>query len=282
MNRTMITATNTMSQLQHKMDIIGHNLANVQTNGYKRKETYFNELLFQEFNNQIQSNREIGRLTPNGIRQGVGAKLSQAKLVLAQGSLKPTGRDLDVALTKEDLFFKVRVTENNREAIHLTRDGAFYLNPVAPGSNDLMLVTSSGYPILDEFNQPIIVTGSVKNITFTEHGELIVEKDNLQKQTFSLGIVSVKKPQYLEQKMNNTLGLSNEADELGIEEDAIYTDLNGGLRQNIALQQRTLEASNVDMSKEMTDLINLQRHYQFQARSVTLADQMMGLINGIR
>jgi len=48
------------------------------------------------------------------------------------------------------------------------------------------------------------------------------------------------------------------------------------------LQNQALEASNVNYEKEMTDLISVQRSYQFNARTVTLADQMLGLINGIR
>ncbi|WP_375540520.1 flagellar basal body rod C-terminal domain-containing protein [Peribacillus simplex] len=44
----------------------------------------------------------------------------------------------------------------------------------------------------------------------------------------------------------------------------------------------SLKTSNVDLSKEMTDLINVQRSYQFQSRTVTMADQMSGLVNGIR
>ncbi|WP_108668890.1 flagellar hook-basal body protein [Peribacillus acanthi] len=278
MNRTMITATNTMSQLQHKMDIIGHNLANVQTNGYKRKESYFNELLFQEFNNQRHDKLEIGRITSNGIRQGTGAKLSQARLVLNQGSIKATGRDLDMALTKEDLFFKVRVDDSTQ----FTRDGSFYLNPITPNSDDLMLVTSSGYPVLDENDQPIVVNGPIKNLSVSDKGLLTVETDNAGTQSFGIGMISIQKPEYMEQKTGNTLGLTSEAQALGINEEDIFVDVTGGIRNNISLQPRALENSNVDMSKEMTDLINVQRHYQFQARSVSMADQMMGLINGIR
>jgi len=48
------------------------------------------------------------------------------------------------------------------------------------------------------------------------------------------------------------------------------------------MQIGTLESSNVDISKEMTDLIAAQRSYQFNSRAITLADQMLGLINGIR
>ena len=52
MNRTMITASNTLSQLQHQIDLIGNNMANVDTNGYKRSEASFNDLLVQQMNNQ--------------------------------------------------------------------------------------------------------------------------------------------------------------------------------------------------------------------------------------
>ncbi len=56
----------------------------------------------------------------------------------------------------------------------------------------------------------------------------------------------------------------------------------GANRQQIGMQSGTLEMSNVNLSKEMTELIQTQRSYQFNARAVTLADQMLGLINGIR
>ena len=54
------------------------------------------------------------------------------------------------------------------------------------------------------------------------------------------------------------------------------------MRQNASLTQGALEGSNVDISQEMADLINVQRQYQFQSRSITIADQMQGLINGVR
>ena len=86
----------------------------------------------------------------------------------------------------------------------------------------------------------------------------------------------------MERKSGNLLALTNNFAALGINEGDIYTDLVGMNRQNISMTQGALESSNVDMSKEMTELINTQRQYQFQSRSVTLADQMMGLINGVR
>lgn len=282
MNRTMITATNTMSQLQLKMDLIGNNLANVGTTGYKRKEGTFSDLLVQQFNNQRKAGEEIGRLTPEGIRQGVGAKLGMIKLSLTQGSLKSTERDLDVALTKPDLFFKIRTTDaSGATSMQFTRDGAFYLSPSANNANQFDLVTSSGNHVLDQWNQPISMVGDISKLSITEEGTLVAATSDEQEQIFELGVISVQNPQYLESKGGNLFGLSDNV-EAGVNAVDIYTDLTGGLRENIAMQQGYLESSNVDMSKEMTDLITAQRLYQFQARSVTLADQMLGLVNGLR
>ena len=87
MNRTMITASNTLTQLQKQMDLISNNMANVDTTGYKKQNGTFTDMLFQQFNNQKDETQEVNRLTPNGIRQGVGAKLAQTQLVMTQGSI---------------------------------------------------------------------------------------------------------------------------------------------------------------------------------------------------
>ncbi len=275
MNRTMITATNTLSQLQKQMDIISNNMANVDTNGYKRREATFTDLLFQEFNNQERANKEVNRLTPNGIRQGTGAKLGQAQLVMTQGALKQTDRSLDTAFTKEGQLFKVLVQTNGVNEVQYTRNGALYLSPLS--DTEVMLVNGDGLPVLDENNNPITINGEAKDYNINANGQLTVTKTAGATEVFNLGVVRVNKPQFLEQRGGNLLGLP-----ANIAEDEVLTELNGGLRGEISLQQGALEQSNVDLSKEMTELINVQRAYQFQSRSVTLADQMMGLVNGIR
>jgi len=278
MNRMMITATNTLGQLQHKLDSVGNNIANVDTTGFKRSETSFNDLLVQQFNNMGDAASEIGRQTPNGIRQGNGAKLSQAQHVLTQGTLKSTNRDLDAAFTKPDLFFSIRTEDDKGISTAYTRDGAFYLTPNA-GTEELMLVTGDGNAVLDEFQDPIILTGSIKDLIISENGELSATKDDGSVQSFNLGIVSIKKPQFMEKLSGNLLSFPSD---LGVEEDAVFERLDGGLRETISLTQGSLENSNVDLSKEMTDLINIQRQYQFQSRTISMADQMSGLVNGIR
>lgn len=280
MNRTMMTATNTLNQLQSKIDQISNDIANVDTTAYKKTQTSFNDLLTQSFNNQPSETKEKGRLTAPRIRQGTGAMISQSQLVLSQGALKTTDRNLDAAFTRDDQFFTVSVLDDNGVNTRLTRDGAFYLSPNA--NDQMMLVTSAGHKVLDENGEPILIEGNIKDIKISENGLLIVDTEENGEKSFGLGIVSVKKLQFLDRLGGNLLGLPKNFTALGVTEDDIMTALTGDSRNQAAVRQGTLESSNVDLSKEMTDLINVQRSYQFQSRAVTMADQMSGLVNGIR
>ena len=281
MNRMMITSTNTLGQLQKKLDTVSNNISNSSTTGYKRKETYFSDMLVQEFNNQERTEKEKGRVTPNGIRVGVGARISQSQVNLTQGILQKTDRDLDVALTNDNLFFTIRSIDGNSNELRYTRDGAFYLSPANDGSEQMRLVTSNGSAILDENNQEIRINGTPSEIKFTDKGQLNIATEE-GTQSFNMGIVSVKKPQFLELRSNNTFALPRNMAQLNVTENDIYTQLTGATREQIAMVQGNLEQSNVDVSTEMTDMMQIQRQYQFQSRTVSMADQMMGLVNGIR
>ncbi|MGD6875629.1 flagellar hook-basal body protein [Bacillus infantis] len=274
MSRMMITATNTLAQLQKQMDITSHNMANVDTTGYKRREATFTDLLVQQFANQPNSADE-NRLTPNGLRQGTGAMLAQSQIVMAQGTVKRTERQLDMAFTKDNQLFKVLVQAETGSQVQYTRDGAFYLSPVS--ETESMLVTSAGNAVLDENDNPIYINGQPEELTISENGVLIAKGNTGAEQMFSLGIVRVNRPQFLEQQGGNLLSLQE-----GAEEIDVITELTGALRGEAGVQQGVLEQSNVNMQKEMTDLITVQRAYQFQSRAISMADQMMGLVNGIR
>lgn len=277
MNRTMLTATNTLTQLQKQMDVIGHNMANLETTGFKRREATFTDLLVQQLDNQGNVANEIGRLTPNGIRQGSGARLGQIQMDTTQGSIKATNRQLDTAFTKQGQYYRVLVENQDVPEVQYTRDGAFYLSPSPGLPNQMMLVTSAGNSVLDEDNNPITINGEVRKYEIDENGRMVMMMDDGGQQTLNLGVTLVNKPQFLEQQGNNLLRLPE-----NIAGENVVTDLDGVLRNQISIEQSALEQSNVQLSKEMTDLTSTQRSYQFQSRSINLADQMMGLINGIR
>lgn len=279
MLRTMITATNTMGQLQNKLDTISNNIANSNTTGYKTKEASFNELLYQQFNNDKQDRAE--RQTPVGIRYGSGAMVAQIKSNEKQGSLQTTNRDLDLAFTKAKQYFNILMPdgENGTETVY-TRQGDFYLSPLNNGT--VMLVTAEGYPVANAAGQAITLPDTVQKFAVRDGGVLEAAYPNGDIIRTNLAVTEFQKPQLMEHVAGSYMGLPNNLAELGYTQAEVLTELVGANRQQIGMQSGTLEMSNVNLSKEMTELIQTQRSYQFNARAVTLADQMLGLINGIR
>ena len=266
-----------MGQLQKKIDTIGHNLANSNTNGFKKRETSFNDLLFQQINNQPRTNEEIGRRTPNGIRQGSGAKLSETNLRMEQGAIKVTDRPLDLALTKPDQFFELLVDENGEFATRYTRDGAFYLSPDEDGQ--MYLVTSNGDFVVDTDGDPITVPENFKNIKITDAGEITVTyDDNTEEYVGQLQLVQILRPQLLLSTGDNQYALPD-LEQLNLVEDEVYQLVED---EDGSIQQGALEMSNVDVATEMTELMTAQRSYQFNAKSISIADQMAGLVANLR
>jgi flagellar basal-body rod protein FlgG len=272
----MITATNTMGQLQKQLDTIGHNLANIDTQSYKRTETSFSELVRQQYANQTNEPEETNTNGVLGISQGTGAKLGSS-LVFTQGSLKQTGRALDIALTVPNQFFQIDVNGETQ----YTRDGALYLSPTTDGTNRLMLTTAEGHQVLDENQNPIMFEDNFKELVISKDGTIkaVPRNDEELPQIFGLGVVQFDRPQMLVQNGNNRYSLKD----LGNNQlNDVLTFLDGELRGEVSMQQGALEMSNVDLSKEMTDLMISQRSYQMNAKSITMGDQMLGLINGVR
>lgn len=279
MLRTMVTATNTMTQLQNQLDIIGNNLSNSSTHGYKSKEVKFQELLYQQFNNDKLDKAD--RQSPVGIRYGVGAALAQSQMNWKQGSIQSTGRDLDFAFQEPKQYFQVIMPDGqNGEKTAYTRQGAFYVSPINNGQ--LMLVNGEGYPVADAQGQSITLREGVSRFSVNESGVLVAEYPDGTTDQRELAVSVLQKPQFMENLSAAYIVMPENLDELGANAEDVMVDLQGAARGEISLSNQVLEMSNVDVSKEMTDLMTTQRQYQFSARSISIADQMMGLINGIR
>lgn len=278
MNRTMLTAVNTLGQLQKQVDLIGHNLANAETSGFKKREASFSDLIAQQINNHSSVESEIGRLSPLGIRQSPGSGISQTFMSTGQGSLKNTGRPLDLAFTKENQYFKVLVQEGGESALRFTRNGEL---DIVQAGGQWLLATKDGHPVLDANDQIIAFSDQVEDIKMDRSGTMEFRLASGETQVSQLGIVALFKPQFMEAKGNSLIGLPDQLD-AGVNVNDIYMDLIGANRADVGLEQGALEVSNVDVGQEMAQLLTTQRSIQFQSRSITLADQMMGLINGIR
>jgi len=274
----MATATNTLSQLQNKMDVIGNNLANTSTHGYKANQASFHELLYQQFNNDKADTAP--RQSPLGIRYGSGAVLGATQMNWKVGFLQMTGRELDFALTEPKQYFNILSPGEGGEQTIYTRQGNFYLSPADNGQ--MMLVTGEGYPVADSDGLPIRFADTATDYSVKSGGILEVKHTDGTVENVEMGITVMERPNLMTRLSAANFGLPENLADLGVTQQDILTELQGATRNTIGMENRALEASNVNMQKEMTDLIAVQRSYQFNARAVTLADQMLGLINGIR
>ncbi|MFD1363285.1 flagellar hook-basal body protein [Lentibacillus salinarum] len=276
MSRTMIQAAVTMNQLQNKLDVVGSNLANSQTNGYKTRQADFSSLLFQQIDNMTDPANGEGRLTPDGVRVGSGARLGSVNIDLTPGTVQETDRALDTALLEKNHLFPIQVTENGETETRYTRDGSFYISPVN-GGQDVMLTTKDGHPVLGE-NGPVIIAEGFDDMTIQPNGQIAVQRGNVTENAGNLAVTEAMRPQLLEATGDNGFRLPD-LDELGLEFAEIMqpADVNGDILQSGALEQ-----SNVDLSQQLTDMTTTQRSYQFNGRTISMTDQMMGLVNQLR
>jgi flagellar basal-body rod protein FlgG len=288
MNHSLINSSVTMHAIQQKLDIIATNMANSNTNGYKRKDATFEDIL-TNIKEQPKGFQKDGRLSPLGFNQGWGAKLSQAQLNLAQGTLAATGISSDLAIEGNALY---EVTMNTVDETTgdpvvktiYTRDGSFDLavNPQDP--NNLYLETKEGHFVNGTNGQPIRLPNDLKMFV-DEKGNItaINPKDSgiAPVQVGQLKLVRVVRPQYLEQIGDNLFSLPDGLDNTN---GQILQNVNTGsiLESPVAIRQGYLEQSNVNLADEMTELIMVQREYQLSARAVTSSDTMMNLANNIR
>ncbi len=276
----MISASVTMGQLQKKLDTLAHNISNTNTTGYKRRESTFSDLLFRQVNNQTDTRYETGRMTPNGIRVGAGAKIAQTAIRLDQGSIIETGRQLDFAIAERDHFFEIGTTEGGVETSYLTRDGAFYLSEDPANPQSLTIVNSSGNYLLDGNGQRFSLPMNFTDLTLSSNGDLQATlNDGTTEELGQINLIRVLKPQVLEALGDTNFRFPDDLAALGLVDEDVFEQVPGNEGRLI---QSAIEGSNVDIAKEMSELMNTQRHYQFNARAISMADEMNGLVNGIR
>lgn len=277
MSRMNVQAAVTMGQLQNKLDLIGHNVANLNTSGYKAQSANFSALIYQNIDNlRDQAANAPGRQTPHGIRLGSGARVGHTNINLSTGSLNVTNRGLDIALLRDNHLLQIEVTENGNTETRYTRDGTLYLQPT--GDGQVMLSTSDGHPVIGQSGGAIIFDDNMEDIRINEIGQIVTLRGGTEFVEDGLALVEAVRPQFLQSAGNNLFRLPDLTDTTYVAEEIITAV---GQFDN-EVQSGTLEQSNVDLASQMAELLQTQRAYQYNARTITMHDQMRGLINQLR
>lgn len=254
--RALTTAATGMAAQQTSLDTIANNLANVQTTGYKRSRTAFQDLMYQEMTHG-------GRAVSSArIDIGSGVRVAGVDKTFQAGAAMETGGELDLMIEGSRGFFELQDQQGN---LFYTRDGAFGLDAngrivskaglslggltVDPAAERIE-VTNKGMVNLYYAGEPRPVeVGQVPVRDFINPGGLRAVGGNLFQMTQGSG-----PPQMLQEGPD------------------------GGLQ----IRQRFLEGSNVDVANELVQMILTQRAYELNSKAVQAADDSMRVVTNLK
>ena len=315
MLRSLFSGVSGMRNHQTRMDVIGNNIANVNTVAYKTSNVNFKDIFSQTIQGATAANNNRGGTNP--MQVGLGMSVANISVNHTQGSTQYTGKTTDLAI-EGDGFFTISDGENK----YYTRAGNFDLD-----SDGRLVSATNGYnllrgdrPTAGDFKEPAAasVTGMYDGTYAQYQADMVVaiSRANASDNPTPLytidtipiqhipnhyrtikipsdaiftidkaGTVSVvKEDGTLEDygtigvaKFNNPGGLLKTGDNMYIPSSNSGLALEGipGQNDTGSITPGSLEMSNVDLSQEFTDMIITQRGFQANSRVITTSDEIL-------
>lgn len=256
-----IAATGMLAQ-QRNVEVVSNNLANINTTGFLRRRTEFQDLLYQNIRRVGSTSSENGEVVPTGVQIGLGVKLAGVYRIHAQGNLTATDNPFDLAIQGKG-FFQVEMPDGSTA---YTRDGTFQLN--AEGQ----MVTHDGWIVQPALAVPV----DAVDVTINQSGEVLAKIDG-----------------QVELQNVGQLQLAVFPNEAGLEAvgSNLFRETAGsgapviGQPQALgfgSMLQGFLETSNVNAVEEITNLISAQRAYEMNSKVIQAADEMLATVGNVR
>lgn len=264
--QSLYTAATGMLAQQLNIDVISNNLANVNTQGFKKQRVEFQDLLYINLKPAgTPSTRETK--VPVGIQVGEGVRPVSTQRIFTQGSIRNTDNPLDVLIEGEGFFFKVMRPDGE---IVYTRDGSFRRD--AEGH----IVTADGYLIDPAIQIPEDATA----ILIPADGRVLVQlagDAGTTAEPFEIGQLELV-------RFVNPAGLEALGHNVYRATVASGDPIEGtpGTQGFPTVAQGSLELSNVDVVEELVNLIIAQRAYEINSRAVQASDDMLGTVTALR
>jgi flagellar basal-body rod protein FlgG len=246
----LFTASTGMIGNQLYVDTISNNIANVNTNGYKKNRMDFQGAEFV-----------AGSTVPTGISIGMGTRPASVAKVFKQGELVNTGNQLDVAIEGNG-FFQISLPDGSTA---YSRDGSIKLD-----SNSQM-VTSDGFQFIPSITIPdgtvSITIGSDGTVTVLDQGGTSTNVGTIELAMFAnpQGLKAIGRNLYTETPASGTV-----------------TTGTPGVDGVGEIAQGFLELSNVQIVEEMVNLILAQRAYEMNSKAIRVGDDMLQIAGQLR
>lgn len=261
MVRSLFTAATGMIAQQTQVDVTSHNIANVNTMGYKKNRAEFADLMYQVMS-YAGTPTSMTTTHPTGIEVGLGVRPQAITKIHSQGYFKETGNNLDMVIAGNG-FFQVQMPDGTTA---YTRNGAWKLD------SDGNIVNDDGLQLVPNITIPADAT----QISIGIDGTVSVLQPGAQEmqQVGQIEIVNFINP----------AGLHSSGDNLFLETGASGAPIIGiagqdGLGQ---IKQGFVEMSNVQLVEEMTELITGQRAYEANSKAITTSDAMLQTTNELK
>ena len=258
MNPALWIAKTGVDAQQQRMASISNNLANVNTNGFKRGRVVFEDLLYQKLR-QVGGQTSQSTQLPSGLSFGTGVRTVATEKIFTQGNLVKTDNNLDIAIQGRG-FFQVLMPDGSTT---YTRNGSFKLDSQG------QIVTASGYTV-----QPgLTVPANTISINISNDGTV---EALIAGSTTPSAIGTLQLADFV-----NTAGLEAIGENLYRESVASGTALlaNPGTSGLGTLQQGFLESSNVNVVEELVNMIEAQRAYEMNSKAISTTDSMLQYIS---
>lgn len=254
MFRSLHIAATGMAAQETQLEGVSNNIANANTNGYKRQRVEFQDLLYQTVRGAGTRTTSSTR-SPTGIQLGSGVRVVSTSRNFSQGNVMVTSNALDVAIEGSG-FFVIQQADGSPA---YTRAGA--LQKDSQGQ----LVTAEGHLI----DPPIIIPPDALDVTIGSNGTVsaLMSGQSAPVEVGQLTIATFVNPAGLHAQGRNlfTASASSGDPQIGTP----------GSDGRGSLMQGALERANVDVVEEMIGMISAQRAYEVNTKVVTTADEML-------
>ena len=257
MNPSLWVAKTGLDAQQTRLQVVSNNLANASTTGFKKDRAVFVDLIYQNIR-QPGAQATQDTTLPSGLMLGTGVRVAATQKMHMQGNIIKTENSLDMAI-QGDGFFQVLRPNGD---IGYTRDGSFQIDEQG------RIVTSDGMllePAITLPEQSLSVTiGRDGTVSVLEPGNTTpTNVGTIETASFvnPPGLMPIGDNQFLETVSSGsaTTGIPGEDDRGGILAGA-------------------LESSNVNTVEELVNLIETQRTFEMNSKSLSTADQMLQYI----
>ncbi|MCL6603085.1 MAG: flagellar hook-basal body complex protein [Paenibacillus sp.] len=264
MLRSMYSGVSGMRGFQTKLDVIGNNIANVNTIGFKTGRVMFKDIMSQTVSG-VTAAADGAQGGVNAKQIGLGVSIGSIDTLHLAGSAMTTNNPTDLRIDG-DGFFLVKLSDE-QETPFLTRAGDFHVDA------SFNLVTSDGLHVLDSAGGMIQLDAAVTGFSISNDGTIIqTMSDGTTQPGVQIGIGKVTNPQGLEKVGGNLYRMTLNANPEGTLEPTTANSTETGTGAIVAGQ---LEMSNVDLTNEFTEMIVAQRGFQANSRIITTSDEVL-------